>query len=258
MDLEISNSSLLAINRQLEREVRKQKAELRRYRRLTRAGRLSVATVDTQATDDVGGVEGLDSEDDEGHQDLERLSDEDDEDDLSESDESALSPSALAEHDRKRIAKDEKRLRLDLSKHRQLLVDSQKMNQSLRRCLGWTEELINEGKKALSYRVRVSDVKLGGRVLRRDDEFEDGLEEVHEDEEDDSHDRGAHSDDEQHEVEEDEAKDIGDVMTLMSPWMRSGARSGIGTPIQPLDNFGAPSDSTFDAFGDPRVQTATS
>ena len=43
------------------------------------------------------------------------------------------------------------------------------MNQSLKRCLGWTEELINEGKKALEYHVRVSDVELGGRVLAPDE-----------------------------------------------------------------------------------------
>jgi hypothetical protein len=59
---------------------------------------------------------------------------------------------------------------LDLSKHRQLLVDSQKMNQSIKRCLGWTEELIKEGSRALAYRVKVSDVELGGRVLSRDEE----------------------------------------------------------------------------------------
>lgn len=43
LDLEISNSSLLAINRTLEREMRKQTAELRRFRRLSCSGRLSVA-----------------------------------------------------------------------------------------------------------------------------------------------------------------------------------------------------------------------
>jgi hypothetical protein len=43
------------------------------------------------------------------------------------------------------------------------------MNQSLKRCLGWTEELINEGKKALAYHVRVSDIELGGRVLAPDE-----------------------------------------------------------------------------------------
>lgn len=43
LDLEISNSSLLAINRTLEREMRKQNAELRRYRRLSRSGRISIA-----------------------------------------------------------------------------------------------------------------------------------------------------------------------------------------------------------------------
>ena len=43
------------------------------------------------------------------------------------------------------------------------------MNQSLKRCLGWTEELIREGRRALEYRVRVSEVKLGGRVLNPED-----------------------------------------------------------------------------------------
>ena len=45
LDLEISNSSLLAINRTLEREMRKQNAELRRYRRLSRSGRFSVTPI---------------------------------------------------------------------------------------------------------------------------------------------------------------------------------------------------------------------
>jgi hypothetical protein len=83
----------------------------------------------------------------------------------------------MAENDLRHRKKDEKRLQLDLSKHQQLLIDSQKMNQSLKRCLGWTEELISEGKKALEYHVRVSDVELGGRVLAPDeveDEAEQG------------------------------------------------------------------------------------
>lgn len=120
--------------------------------------------------DGEGVVEGasglLDSEDDDGA-DPDGLLDSNDsaEDDEDGSDESSLSPSALASRDERHRLKDEKRLRLDLSRHRELLVDSQKLNQSLKRCLGWTEELIKEGKKALEYRVRVSDVRLGGRIL---------------------------------------------------------------------------------------------
>jgi hypothetical protein len=101
-------------------------------------------------------------------------SEEEDEDqDFSMSDESigssSMSPDALAERDAARLAKDEKRLQLDLSRHRQLLIDSQKMNQSLKRCMAWSEEMIAEGRRALEFRVRVSDVKLGGRVLERED-----------------------------------------------------------------------------------------
>ncbi|KAF1990466.1 hypothetical protein K402DRAFT_401295 [Aulographum hederae CBS 113979] len=168
LDLEISNSSLLAINRQLEREVRRQKADLRRFRRLSRAGRLSLGTRASSLGAD-GDLEVLEEEDELTalSSDLEDLSEEEEEEDSSDDSfaSSAMSPSALKERDAKHLARDEKRLRLDLSKHKELLVDSQKMNQSLKRCLGWTEELIKEGKKALEYKVRVSDVKLGGRIL---------------------------------------------------------------------------------------------
>ncbi|KAH6720919.1 hypothetical protein BKA61DRAFT_472529 [Leptodontidium sp. MPI-SDFR-AT-0119] len=169
LDLEITNSSLAAINRTLEREMRKQTAELRRYRRLSRSGRLSIATSASirTSTDSIIGLDGADGFD---------LSDMSEEEELDEteseeetSDEGSLSPSAMEESDLRHRKRDEKRLQLDLTKHQQLLIDSQKMNQSLKRCLGWTEELINEGKKALEYHVRVSDVELGGRVLAPDE-----------------------------------------------------------------------------------------
>jgi hypothetical protein len=179
-DLEIRNGSLEAINRTLERQLRKQTAELRRYQRLSRSGRLSLgsmgsripsgSTVDGGALGQAGmdlndlseeesDIEGEDAE-------LEELDDElEEEDDLSSSEGSVVrSPSATALRQEKE-RRDERRLQLDLSKHQQLLVDSQKINQSLKRCLGWTEELIKEGKRALEYQVRPGDVELGGRVL---------------------------------------------------------------------------------------------
>ncbi len=96
----------------------------------------------------------------------------DDEDEDEDSD-NPCSPDTLAQSDARRSARDERILRLDLSRHQALLVDSQRLNQSLKRCLGWTEELIVEGRKALEYRVRVSEVELGGRVLSPDEVAED-------------------------------------------------------------------------------------
>jgi hypothetical protein len=179
LDLEISNSSLLAINRSLEKEVRKQKAELRRFRRMSRAGRFAMdptgSALDSSPVRTASHLAELSdmSEEDE----VEQLMDEE-EDDPESSDESfdegALSPSAQLERDEAHRFKDEKRLQLDLSKHRDLLLDSQKMNQSLKRCMNWTEQLIKDGQKALEYQVRPSDVKLGGRVLVvEDDEHDD-------------------------------------------------------------------------------------
>ncbi|RJE21814.1 hypothetical protein PHISCL_05833 [Aspergillus sclerotialis] len=165
LDLEISNSSLLAINRTLEHEMRKQNAELRRYRRLSRSGRLSMALSNRSVS---GGGLSVTSETDEGLSDFsphlpQNLSDISDEESVDEDDMSS------SEHDAQQQARDEKRFYVDLAKHQELLVTSHKMDQSIRRCLGWTEELIIEGRKALDYCVQVSDVELGGRVLSPDE-----------------------------------------------------------------------------------------
>ncbi|KAF2030346.1 hypothetical protein EK21DRAFT_112067 [Setomelanomma holmii] len=175
LDLEISNSSLLAINRGLEKEVRKQKAELRRFRRMSRAGRFSMDTAGSPL--EVGARIGELSDMSEGEEELDpepEAEEANDDPDSSDSsfDESQLSPSAQLERDEVHRFRDEKHLQLDLSKHRELLVDSQKMNQSLKRCMNWTEQLIKDGQKALEYQVRPSDVKLGGRVLVSEDDHD--------------------------------------------------------------------------------------
>ena len=60
---------------------------------------------------------------------------------------------------------------LDLSRQRTLLIDSQKLNLALKRCLGRTEEMIGDAKKALEYRVRIDELEpLRGRVLTPNDE----------------------------------------------------------------------------------------
>ncbi len=182
LDLEISNSSLMAINRTLERKMRKQNAELRRFRRLSRSGRLSLATTGTTTSSlgfsrsrplSLSGVDELpepssDQPNDDGDGDDHSILSPSSDDSLDDVDDS-LSPGAMAESDARHRDKDEKRLQVDLAKHQRLLVDSHKLNESLKRCLGWTEELINEGKKALDFRVRVSDIEFGGRVLVTDD-----------------------------------------------------------------------------------------
>ena len=176
LDLEISNSSLLAINRSLEKEMRKQKAELKRLRRMSRAGRFSIdaigSTLDTftgKRASDLSDMSEAEEEEEE-----EVPSEEEPESSESSFDESVPEHSVQAERDEAYRLKDEKRLQLDLAKHRDLLMDSQKMNESLKRCLGWTDQLIKDGQKALEYKVNVSDVRLGGRVLvTEDDEEED-------------------------------------------------------------------------------------
>lgn len=172
-DLEITNASLEAINRTLERQLRKQTAELRRHRRMSRSKALSAASSRvtslalTEPLTDVSDVDENRETDYGEADDVDSLYDSDQSSNVSISTEDILLPGAKIEARRRR---DEKRLQLDLTKHQELLIDSQKMNQSLKRCLDYTEVLIKEGHKALEYRVRVSDIKLGGRILAPPDE----------------------------------------------------------------------------------------
>ncbi|CUS11792.1 unnamed protein product [Tuber aestivum] len=192
LDLEISNTSLMAINKTLERQMRKQTAELRRYRRLSRTGQLASLSsggrgkrrkgksssdhlsggddevVSNSRTASDGGASDADEEED-GDSSDEGGDDEGGDDEGRDGDLTA----AKLEVGKDR-APDGGRLDLDLSKHRALLEASTKMNVSLKRCQYIAEQLIKEGEKALEYRVQPSDVHLGGRVLTgdNDEEFE--------------------------------------------------------------------------------------
>lgn len=129
---------------------------------------------DGDEADDADDVDDSSDESDpekEEEEEEEELTESGDEDSV---DEGTLSPSALAERDARQRERDEKRFQLDLTKHQKLLINHQKMNQSIKRCLGWTEELIREGRRALEYSVHANDVELGGRVLAPDEMSEVG------------------------------------------------------------------------------------
>lgn len=174
LDLEISNSSLLAINRTLEREMRKQNAELRRYRRLSRSGRLSVmpksrsasgrmSFLPESAEDSANETSPSGSENGENDQD-DILSD------ISSPSTASSRPSSPTSRAGRARFRDPKRPELDLAAHRALLLDDQKLNQSIKRCLAQTESLIASGKTALQSQARASTPEnLGGRVLTPDD-----------------------------------------------------------------------------------------
>lgn len=172
LDLEISNSSLLAINRTLEREMRKQNAELRRYRRLSRSGRISIAPSSRSAS----GKMSVLPETDTNIESDDVISSTDGEDDypdlksnLSSTSATSRPSSPIGRAARARF-QDPTRVELDLSAHRALLVDAQKLNLSIKRCLSHSESLISSGKQALEYRARTPEPEnLGPRVLTPED-----------------------------------------------------------------------------------------
>ena len=176
LDLEISNSSLLAINRTLEREMRKQTAELRRFRRLSRSGRLSIP-----ASRSASGKKLPFSETEGTHRSLLDSDEEDEEDDMEDifsnlsSTSGASRPSSRTAHAGHNRFQDPERIELDLAAHRALLQDSQTLNTSIKRCLEQSENLLENGKRALAYYAEAPELEsLGPRVLTPD-EVEDRL-----------------------------------------------------------------------------------
>ncbi|KAL8998254.1 MAG: hypothetical protein Q9169_002658 [Polycauliona sp. 2 TL-2023] len=183
LDLEISNSSLLAINRTLETEMRKQKAELRQFRRLRSSGRFPSSTFSASSRFSMASTnEDLSptSSADEDEMDDDRFSNVSSgtSDDTSFPDSTSLSPtlrnSSIPVAKKRRT----RSFKVDLAGQRLLLLDSQRLNQALKRCLGRTDELIADGKKALDYMVNTGEMaNVGPRVLAPDDgdeEFELG------------------------------------------------------------------------------------
>jgi len=171
LDLEISNSSLLAINRTLEREMRKQTAEIRRYRRLSRSGRMSIAP-SRSASGKMSIMSGIDTNIDSDDL-LSASEEEDDLDDLlsnlSSTSTKSRSSSANARAARARF-QDPARIQLDLDAHRALLVDSQALNSSIKRCISQSESLLSLGKRALEYQAPPPEPENhGARVLTPDD-----------------------------------------------------------------------------------------
>ena len=176
LDLEISNSSLLAINRTLEREMRKQTAELRRYRRLSRSGRMSIAPSRSASGNTFvipGPEKNFDSD--------ELLSASEDEEDLDEllSNLSTTSTKSQPSSSNGRAGRarfqDPARIQLDLDAHRALLIDSQKLNTSIKQCLSQSESLLSSARRALEYQgLPHIPENLGARVLTPDDD-EDGV-----------------------------------------------------------------------------------
>ncbi|KAL8977463.1 MAG: hypothetical protein Q9205_006741 [Flavoplaca limonia] len=175
LDLEISNSSLLAINRTLEAEMRKQKAELRQFRRLRSSGRFPSSTFSGSSrysmpstNDELSPASS--AEDDELDDDRFSNASSGTSDDTSFPDSTNFSPtlrnSSIPVAKKRRT----RSFKVDLAGQRVLLLDSQRLNQALKRCLGRTDELIADGKKALDYMINTGEVaKFGPRVLAPDD-----------------------------------------------------------------------------------------
>ncbi|BFZ63059.1 hypothetical protein YB2330_004173 [Saitoella coloradoensis] len=131
LDLEISNTSLLAVNSTLERQTRKQAAELRELRRRMARGSLVPSTKIN--------IDGDNDDDDDEYASASSHS----EFDSDSEDGGAMGGEAFAA----------------------FVTQTQKLTSSLGDAVHTTEHMLKEGYRALAFQVRASEVGIGGRVL---------------------------------------------------------------------------------------------
>ncbi|KAK9377678.1 uncharacterized protein V1513DRAFT_434932 [Lipomyces chichibuensis] len=162
LDLEISNTSLLAINRTLEREMRGQSRELRVLKRWIQRHNIGGVEIDignlsVSETEDSG----IDDESDEGS---DSSGDEDDED-------MTIGPFSKRSSVRSKGTGSQSVLELDelVQKEKDLLEASQAINGSIRNCLFMSDVLLKEARASLSFKVSEEDLRVGGRVLSYED-----------------------------------------------------------------------------------------
>lgn len=167
LDLEISNSSLLAINKSLERELRSQKSELRYLRRVSRAThnlRLSDATTMSEVSELSDDASLLVGEQDNA---LQRASNSLD---AAGRTSIELDPPSWLRLNTQKL--ESRRMNLDLTKHKDLLIENQRVNQSMHKCLCVVDQLVEDGNKALQYRPRTTDLTVRQNMVDTDEEDE--------------------------------------------------------------------------------------
>lgn len=91
-------------------------------------------------------------------------------DDTSFPDSSSFSPTVRNSSIPVAKGRQSRSFKVDMAGQRVLLLESQRLNQALKRCMSRTDELIADGRKALEYKVNTGDaMKLGPRVLTADE-----------------------------------------------------------------------------------------
>ncbi|KAK9369764.1 hypothetical protein V1509DRAFT_619039 [Lipomyces kononenkoae] len=178
MDLEISNASLLSINRTLEREMRGQSRDLRALKRWIQ--RHNVGGVDIDV-DMHSGSETEDSSIDNESGDESRSSGDEDDEDVTLG---PFSRSLSAMGGKDTLSKSVLE-RDELVKYEKDLLEAyQAVNGSITNCIFMSDVLLKEAQASLAFKVSDEHIRVGGRVLSYEDAkyiYEDGEEADNED-----------------------------------------------------------------------------
>lgn len=162
MDLEISNTSLLAVNKFLEKKLHKQSVLLHEYETPSGSGSGSNNSPITPFSDS---------------------EDEEEENEFRENTvplDSLLDENELIGQDGIHAIQDR------TNKHIEFVESYERMNRTLRKCLYLSQSLLEDATNSLEYSINPDEVKLGGRVVLDEDDSFDLSSDVNNDSNDDT------------------------------------------------------------------------
>jgi hypothetical protein len=162
MDLEISNASLLSINKYLERRLRKKTRDLEYVSSLRRD------QTDLRYTDEGGSMPRV--------TETGTTAESNDFNFSSESEDDTVADEVVPDFDDESLLAGRKaeEIRRRTRVHIAFLESSQKVDHKLQHCLTMTESLLRDAQNSLNYEVDSSEIRLGGRVVEDDEDINDG------------------------------------------------------------------------------------
>lgn len=158
MDLEISNASLMAVNKYLEKKLRSQSKDIQYLK------------VSNSSTSNLTGFDSESEDEDQEQTELQRISQDstDDEQTVNGDRDVTNTESSIFSTAEIDIAEKTKMIQERMQSHIKFLESSEKVNSIMRNCLLISDSLIQQASKSLEYEVDPTDIKYGLHVSNHD------------------------------------------------------------------------------------------
>lgn len=170
MDLEISNTSLLKVNKYLEKKLRSQSKHIQQAKLLQKRDKILMFPRLGELNSNEEPLDLFSSSASDAEED-----DDDDDEESSMTDDERVSPENQTREE-KELSEKTKLVEKKIQSHIEFLESSERVNKMIRNCIFISDALITQASQTLDYEVDPSEIKFGGQVA--DNSFIDTISDV--------------------------------------------------------------------------------